>query len=213
MDPPKHTLYRRVIEPYFAREKLDAFEPVCRDIASILVQVTLTGNEIELITDFALPFAVGAQCAFLGWPATLHEPLVQWLGKNREATIAQDRQILSELAHEFEGYINQTLKSCQQTWANPGNNITASLMHEKVHGRELSHDEIASILRNWIAGEIGTTTSSIGIIMQYLAEYMDLQKKLRTDQSLLPEAIGTVVFLKVRTPFNLVVIRQKIYSM
>ena len=37
MDPPEHTAYRTLIEPYFAPERVRAFEPACRDIAVDLV--------------------------------------------------------------------------------------------------------------------------------------------------------------------------------
>ncbi len=38
MDPPEHTPYRRIIEPYFAPDRMEAFEPVCREIVVDLVR-------------------------------------------------------------------------------------------------------------------------------------------------------------------------------
>ena len=34
MDPPEHTVYRRLVEPYFAAARVDAFEPSCRQLAA-----------------------------------------------------------------------------------------------------------------------------------------------------------------------------------
>ncbi|MNV35615.1 Erythromycin C-12 hydroxylase [compost metagenome] len=81
MDPPEHTAYRRAIEPYFSAQRVDAFEPTCREIAAALAQALAGGDEVEMIASLALPFAVRAQCAFLGGPETLRAPLVQWLQK------------------------------------------------------------------------------------------------------------------------------------
>ena len=36
MDPPEHTKYRKTIEPYFAPEQMQRFEPICRNIAADL---------------------------------------------------------------------------------------------------------------------------------------------------------------------------------
>ena len=39
MDPPEHTAYRRLIEPFFSAERVAAFEPVCREIAANLTRL------------------------------------------------------------------------------------------------------------------------------------------------------------------------------
>ena len=33
MDPPRHTGFRRMMEPYFAADAMRTFEPVCRQVA------------------------------------------------------------------------------------------------------------------------------------------------------------------------------------
>lgn len=195
MDPPEHTAYRRVIEPYFSAERMAAFEPVCRGIARKLVE-NLTGRgEVEFMADAALPFAAQVQCAFLGWPMSLQQPLVRWTRKNHEATRARDRQAMSELALEFEKIVDDLLETRQQAGAGPKTDLTAALMHEKVWGRALSNEEVASILRNWTVGEIGTISASVGILAQHLAVHADLQNQLRAKPELLPPAIEEILRL------------------
>lgn len=193
MDPPEHTAYRRMIEPYFSAVRMDAFEPACRGIVADQVRKALARGEVELMADIALPFAVRVQCAFLGWPPTLHEPLVRWTKKNSEATLARDRQAMSEIAREFEGFIDDMLEIRFQAGARPDDDITAALMHEKVRGRPLSNEEIVSILRNWTVGEVGTISAAIGILVHYLAQHAELQKQLRVQPSLLPAAIDEIL--------------------
>lgn len=193
MDPPEHTAYRRIIEPYFAPERMDAFEPTCREIAADLVRNALASEEVEMMAGFALPFAVRVQCAFLGWPPTLQEPLTRWTKKNYEATLAQDLQAMSEIAREFEGFIDDMLETRFQAGAKPENDVTTALMHERVWGRPLSNEEIASILRNWTVGEVGTISAAVGILAHYLAQHADLQKQLRAQPSLLPAAIDEIL--------------------
>jgi cytochrome P450 len=66
-------------------------------------------------------------------------------------------------------------------------------MHEQVWGRPLSNEEVASILRNWTAGEIGTISASAGILAQFLAANAELQATLRAGPGLLPEAIDEIL--------------------
>jgi len=193
MDQPEHTAYRRIIEPYFSAQRMEAFEASCRSLATKLVQGLNTRPEVEFMADAGLPFAVQVQCAFLGWPMTLQEPLVRWTRKNHEATLAQDRKAMSEIALEFEGIIDDLLETRLQAGTGPESDHTAALMHEKVWGRTLSNEEIASILRNWTVGEIGTISAAVGILAQYLAEHADLQKQLRARPDLLPPAIEEIL--------------------
>ena len=193
MDPPEHTAYRRIIEPYFAAERMDAFEPSCRAIVADLVQDVVSKGETELMDEFAVPFAVRVQCAFLGWPPGLREPLARWTRENHEATLAEDRQAMSELAREFEGYVDDLLEARDRAQARPEDDVTASLMHERVWGRPLSNEEIASIVRNWTVGEIGTISAAVGILAHYLAQRIGLQESLRARPSLLPIAIDEIL--------------------
>ena len=193
MDPPEQTEYRRIIDPYFSPERMDAFEPTCREISAELVRNALANGEVELMADFALLFAVRVQCAFLGWPASLHDPLARWTRRNHEATLAQDRHAMSQIALEFEGFIDDMLEARFQAGAKPEDDITAALMQDKVWGRALSNEEIASILRTWTVGEIGSIAASIGILAHYLAQDPALQAQLRAQPSLLPTAIDEIL--------------------
>lgn len=193
MDPPEQTVYRQVIDPYFSPQRMDAFEPACREISADLVQSVLAGGEVELMADLALPFAVRVQCAFLGWPTDLHGPLTRWTRSNHEATLAQDRRAMSQIALEFEGLIDAMLEERLQAGAKPEDDITAALMHDKVWGRTLSNEEIASIVRTWTVGEIGSIAASIGILAHYLAQHPELQGQLRAQPSLLPTAIDEIL--------------------
>ena len=204
MDPPEHTAYRRLIEPYFEPERMAAFAPACRQIAAAQV-ASLRGSkdyevevEVELMGALAHPFAVRVQCEFLGWPAPMHEALRLWTHKNRQATLAQDRVAMASIAQEFEGYVDELLRSRHTPGEHPEHDIAASLLAQEVNGRPLRDEEIASILRNWTVGEVGTISAAVGILAHYLAQHGDLQQQLRAQPALLPEAIDEI--LRVHGP-------------
>lgn len=198
MDPPQHTLYRHVIEPYFSAKRMAGFEPACREIAVNLVEDLPTAGEIDLMTAFADDFALQVQSAFLGWPNDLHEPLRQWTRKNHAATLARDRVALEQVAFEFDGYIRDLLAVRREAGIEAPDDITTSLLRERVGERLLNDDEIVSILRNWTVGELSTISASVGILIHYLAAYPDLQQQLREQASLLPAAIDEI--LRIHAP-------------
>lgn len=193
MDPPEHDAYRRIIDPYFSVKRMTAFEPVCRKITAQLLRSPNAGAEVEFISAVARPFAVQVQCAFLGWPEALHEPLAQWTRRNHEATLSGNRKAMSALALEFEKIIDGLLEARIASKAGPDADVTAALMHEKVRGRPLGNKELSSIMRNWTVGEIGSIAASAGILAHYLADHPDLQAQLRKQGNLLPAAIDEIL--------------------
>jgi cytochrome P450 len=195
MDPPEHGAYRRLIEPYFSARWLDAFKPVCREIAISLVQGLPADGEIELMAQFAQDYALQVQCAFLGWPVQLHRPLRQWIRRNREATLSGSKTATAAVALEFDGYIRDLLEVRRAAGEDAPNDITSDLLQQRIDGRLLDDHEIVSILRNWTVGELGTICACVGILVQYLSERPELQQRLREQPSLLPDAIDEILRL------------------
>ncbi len=198
MDPPAHTAYRRIIEPYFSPQRMQDFEPLCRRVAADLVGRLSAGGEVELMGELAHEFAVRIQCAFLGWPDALHEPLRRWIRRNHEATLAGDRAAMTAVALEFDGHVQALLEARRREDAEALDDITGGLMRERIGDRPLNEEEIVSILRNWTVGELGTIASCIGILAHYLAEHPVLQRQLREQPALLPAAIDEM--LRIHAP-------------
>lgn len=193
MDPPEHTEYRRILDPYFEPGPMAAFEPACRAIAADLAKKLPRRDEVEIVSGFAESFAVQAQCAFLGWPADMHVPLRLWTRKNQEATRARDRDRMTEIAGEFDGYIEALLRVRREAGAQASDDVTTSLMRSRVGNRPLRHEEIVSILRNATVGEVGTISAAVGILVHFLAENPDKQQQLRERPSALPAAIEEIL--------------------
>ena len=195
MDPPRHTAYRHLIDRHFEPSRVEAFEMPCRTISADLVSGLERGVEIDLVSQLARRFAVRVQCAFLGWPDSLHEPLLGWVRKNHEATLARDTAAMTAIALEFDGYISELLEARRAAGAAAPDDTTTDLLRERVGDRPLDHEEIVSILRNWTVGELGTITACVGILAHYLAGHLQLQHRLREDPSLLPAAIDEILRL------------------
>ena len=195
MDPPRHTAYRRAIEPYFSPERVAAFEPQCRAIARGLVAALPQGTEVECIAQLALPFAVQVQCAFLGWTEEDYAALSEWTHANHAATLAQERTLLADLAIAFQSIVTRQLARRRAPGADV-HDITASLMREQVNGVPLTDAEIASILRNWTVGEIGSIAASVGILCDWLAQHASVQAQLRERPEAIPPAVEEILRLR-----------------
>lgn len=193
MDPPEHGAFRAIIDPYFSPSAMAAFEPTCRQIAARLVTRLPAAGAVDLVTGFAELFALQVQCAFMGWPEDLHQPLHQWTRKNHAAIRARDEAAMGAVAFEFDGTIRKLLEQRRQAGAAAPDDVTTRLMRERVHGRSLATEEIVSIIRNWTVGELATIAASVSIVAYYLAGRAALQQQLREQPELLPAAIDEIL--------------------
>jgi len=195
MDPPQHTAFRSLIEPYLAPERVSAFEPRCREIARALVADLVERGRVDVMDELAGPFAARVQCTFLGWPASMDEPLREWARKNHAATLAQDRPVMAAIAREFADHVRTMLESGRDRRVDPASDVAAALSRETVAGRPLRFDELVSILRNWTMGEVGTIAAAVGILAHRLASDEALQRELRGRRARLPDAIEEILRL------------------
>ncbi len=198
MDPPEHTRFRAIVDRYYTAERMRTFEPTARAIAAELVATLPRGEDVEVMARFAEPYANRAQCAFMGWPESLREPLQQWTKKNHAATHARDRAAMSAVAVAFDAFIREQLDIRRSAGARAPVDTTTELLSERVDGRGLTDDEIVSIVRNWTVGELGTLAASVGIILEFLATHPDVQARLRADVSLAEAASDEI--LRMRGP-------------
>jgi len=200
MDPPEHTAYRGAIDPFFRPQLMRRFEPICRTLALDALMPVAAGSVFDVMEDFAVPFAVRCQCAFLGWPNELVEPLRDWTRRHQRASSAMDRALLSEMALELHSIVSELLAARR---AGPAalDDVTSLLMQAQVDGAALTDADLTSIFRNWTVGEVGSLAAAIGIVTRELAVNVALHETLRARPELLSTAIDEI--LRVTGPLVL----------
>ncbi len=197
MDPPEHGQYRKLIEPYFSTERLAQFQPTCHRISAQCIAALPSDGVADIMTALAHPFALHMQCAFMGWPESLHEPLRLWVQRKNAAARARDPQANALAAQEFESLLSRVLAVFRHADP-PGQDATSRLLRETVNGAPLTESDITSILRNWTVGELGTMAASLGIIAHYLAAHPHWQEHLRHHPGDIRRANDEI--LRIRAP-------------
>lgn len=201
MDPPSHTCYRKLINPYFDPEPIGRFGQICSELAARLIAGLPRDRPVEFISEYALPFAVRVQCAFMGWSEKPVDELIEWIRQHGEASRAGDRAAHARLGQQFQRLIEHKI-ALRANGEVVAHDVTTSLMRERVNGRPLSAKYLASIIRNWTVGEIGSIAASVGIIMEWLARHPELQAQLRAKPGLIPEAVDEIMRLHGPLPAN-----------
>jgi cytochrome P450 len=145
---------------------------------------------------------VRAQSVWLGWPTDLEDTLLGWMAENHVATRSKILARTAAVAARFEDIVRSLTEPRRIAGDDAPDEVTTELLHDTVDGRPLTDEEIISILRNWVAGDLGSIAVCLGVLLYYLATNHDLQHVLRdtcTDTRGLDMAINEI--LRIDDPF------------
>lgn len=176
LDGEEHAAYRAIVDRYMTPERVAREEPRSRAVAADLVTLLPREMPVDAVARIGTPFAVRAQCAWLGWPAEIEDDLVAWMRDNHAATQSGDRAWTAAVAERFDAMIRALLEPRR---GRPVTDVTGEVLHETVDGRPLTDEEVVSMLRNWTAGDLGSVAASVGVIAHLLATRPDVQREVR----------------------------------
>lgn len=172
-NPPEHTEYRAIVEPFFQRAKLP--EVVAKVEALIGGKLTeaLGRESIEIVNDFALPVQSRALTYLLNVPESEADTWIGWgihVFKVTGGTFKKGIVLEDYLHAQFD-----------RAEANPGDDFFSALTKATYRGRRLTREEMMGFGNLTFAGGRDTIIHSISSIIAYLARNPQALEYLRDD--------------------------------
>ncbi len=191
-DSPERRRYDHTGRALFSPERLVALQPQFGAIARRLVSTLPRPQTVEIIDSFVAPFAMQAQCAFLGQPADVEAALRCWI-RPCQARIygADDERAGASSSELFEARLKAVLQARRASAAPSPGDVIDALVGEQPWGRAPSDREMLNILHDWTAGAVDEITGVLGRLVRDLAEHAERQPALRTDPARLARTVAT----------------------
>lgn len=201
LDGTEHEQARRLIDAYLSGEALEPFVPRFATVAQELVAQLPRQEPVEIVGGLGTRFAVRAMTQWLGWDPEMESDLVAWMAANHEATRSGDRQRTDLVAQEFDEMIREVL-AIRRRPGSVHDDVTATLMADRTLGRELTDEELVSILRNWTGGDLGSMALCVGVVVDFLARHPEIQSKLRSPE-ITADQVDAIIdeILRIDDPF------------
>lgn len=200
-DPPEHSDYRRVLNPYFLPRRMRALEPGIRRIADDLLDGILGQGAVDFVAQFTNPYPVGVLCAFLGLPPEHWSQIKTWANDVLRAGRAEDGPAQLAANQKLYDYVEAIVAERAAQRRDPGADVISGLLRAQVNGASLSHDGVAGVVRLLLQAGHGTTTNGLGSAVRYLADNPQLQAQLRQNPDMVPSVVEEV--LRLWTPARL----------
>jgi len=221
IDPPMHTGYRRILNPWFTVDAMSKLEPHLEQFAAKLVDEMVAKDEFDFVADFADPFPTAVFCELAGFPVEDYPQIMDWKntlmhandGHPRGAELALERakslglevpeeglsddlhnQIRASVGIEIYGYLAAQLEAHRKQ---PGDDLISKLLAAQYEGeRSLTEEELQDTLFLLFMAGLDTVASTLGLIVRAFAEQPEERAAfvaLLDDPRALAEAVEELV--------------------
>jgi cytochrome P450 len=174
IDPPEHTEYRQIVEPFFNRAKDPAVIAKMEALIERMLRDALRRDSIEIVREFALPIQSHALTYLLNMPESEAETWISW-GTHvfREGHGQQKGAALEQYLHaQFD-----------RAEAQPRDDLFSGLTQATFRGRRLTREEMMGFANLTFAGGRDTVIHTISSVLGYLAGHPEALTFLREDPS------------------------------
>ncbi len=188
-DPPDHTDYRRIVEPFFQRAKDPQMMAQVEALMDGMLQEAMRHDSIEVVREFALPIQSRAMTYLLNVPESEADLWIGW-----GIHVFRDG---GSKGMSLEAYLHQQL---DRGAAQPGGDFFSALAHATFRGRPLTREEMIGFGNLTFAGGRDTVIHTLSSVLGYLAGHPEALEFLRQDPSRVVHA--TEEFFRVVTPLT-----------
>jgi cytochrome P450 len=173
-DPPEHTRYRKVLQPFFSPNALSKSLPMLHRHASDMIEAIAGRGECEAMKDLAIPYPFQVFLDLYGLPLQDRDRVIAW----KDAIIAASGlpcPTQDDLApgHELFGYLVQAITERR---GNPGTDMLSQVMTGPGSFDDL---ELLGMSHLLILAGLDTVTAAIGFSLLELARRPQLRNRLR----------------------------------
>ena len=202
-DPPEHTRYRRVLQPFFSPRGTASWLPMVRALAGELIDGFAARGECDLVADLAVPLPAQVFLTLFGLPLEDRDRLIAW----KEALINNfglpggepPSQRAARMGAQLYEYLVSHIAQRRQSG---GTGDLLGLLLADTSDERLSDDELLGLSFLFVLAGLETVTSALSTAFAALATRPALRRQIVADPAVIPAAVeellrydGPVVFV------------------
>jgi cytochrome P450 len=193
-DPPEHTRYRKILQPFFSPHGLSKSRPVLQRHAVDMIGALADRGECEVMKDLARLYPFQVFLDVYGLPLEDRDRLIAW----KDAVIADEPYVsqadIASPAQKLYAYLTDVIKQRRQS---PGSDMLSRVMASDGDFTDL---ELLGMSHLLILAGLDTVTAAIGFSLLELARRPELRTALRHNPRQIRVFIEEIVRLEPSAP-------------
>lgn len=204
-DPPRHKIYRTLVNKVFNQKRVNAMEEYMKTIAQELVDSFIDKGECDFIREFTTPLPVYVIADQLGVPRKDLKDFKRWSDSfaRRLSQMATPQEQVEDANNivAFQLYFADVIAERRE---NPRDDMITDLATTTIadpdngETRPLNMEELQSLLQQLMVAGNETTTSAITGGMLSLIQNPDQMQALQEDPAKIPNAVEEI--LRMESP-------------
>jgi cytochrome P450 len=189
MDEPEHRRYRSLVSAGFTQRALARRQDeLVEQVGNELIDRFVERGHADLVREFTFPYPTQIIAGLLGLPRADYPQFQRWSISLLSITVNRERAVTASEA--LKEYFVPILAARRQE---PRDDLISSLARAEIDGEHLSDEEIFSFLRLLLPAGVETTYRSTGNLLFGLLSNPEQLDAVRSDRSLIPQAIEEAV--------------------
>jgi cytochrome P450 len=177
LDPPEHSLYRTLVNPLFAKPRIDAMRADLEALATKLLEPFARNGGGDVMAEFAHPMSLGSLALLMNLPEEDADRWFDWVERMYSNAIL-DSADHAAAAHEAEAYIDDLIHERKRK---PRDDFLGTLIKAEIDGHCLSDAEVRQFGMVMLLAGYETTSGAMGMSLLHLAEHPELRAQLFGD--------------------------------
>ncbi|BBY07619.1 cytochrome P450 [Mycobacterium noviomagense] len=189
MDEPEHGRHRALVSKAFSQKALARWEhELVGQVANQLIDRFADRGHADLRSEFTFPYPTQIIAGLLGLPREDYPQFQRWSVALLSILFERERGLAASEA--LREYFIPILADRRQE---PRDDLISGLAQAEIDGERLSDEEIFSFLRLLLPAGVETTYRSLGNLLLALLSNTDQLDAVRSDRSLIPQAIEEAI--------------------
>jgi cytochrome P450 len=189
MDEPAHNRYRSLVSKAFSQRALARRqEELVEKVGNELIDRFAGRGRADLVREFTFPYPTQIIAGLLGLPREDYPQFQRWSISLLSFTVSRERGIAA--SKSLREYLVPILAARRRE---PRDDLISTLAQAEIDGERLSDEEIFSFLRLLLPAGVETTYRSTGNLLFGLLSHPAQLDAVRSDRSLVPQAIEEAV--------------------
>ncbi|GHH00747.1 cytochrome P450 [Streptomyces rubradiris] len=187
MDPPDHTVQRRMLAPEFSVRRMRELRGRVRQIVDQQIDHMLrkgADGPVDLVTALALPVPSLVICELLGVPYEDHGRFEEWAWAIMNHDISEEDR--GRAHYELDQYVDGLVTAKE---SEPGDDMISRLIEFNRRTPAVEHSDIVSMSKLMLVTGHETTANMIALGVLALLEHPDQLAAVRAEPELMPRAV------------------------
>ncbi|TPN82827.1 cytochrome P450 [Aquimarina algicola] len=187
VDPPEHTNYRAIIEPWFKRPNQPEYQDKLLDIVQVVIDDVLSKEKVEVIKEFSLIIQSRALTVLLNTPFEESKTWIEW---GTHVFRSEDTHLDIDKANILYDYIDQEIDRAIE---NSTSDLYSILIDSEINGKKLTKEEVKGVMILTFAGGRDTIINTITNSIAYFAEHPESLDRIKNEPEIMNTAIEELI--------------------